>query len=146
MSCEHAETTTLLWLYGEAPDAHAEHVAGCEACQAVLHLHSETAAVTGPVLPALRTGEAALPEPANAPMPAWLAPLGGALAMAATVLLLVPARGLQDDPLLDDTPRIAVIDLASPAVRDAALFDEMDLAFDDLDAELDALASDLDTL
>ena len=41
MSCPHAQTTTILWIYGEADEAHATHVAGCAICQRVLQEHEQ---------------------------------------------------------------------------------------------------------
>ncbi len=37
--CPHAQTTTVAWLYGEAPDEHATHVAACPACAQTLESH-----------------------------------------------------------------------------------------------------------
>ena len=36
MSCPHADTTTIAYGYGEAPDAHAAHVASCPTCASVV--------------------------------------------------------------------------------------------------------------
>lgn len=46
MSCPHAETTTVAWLYGEGSDEHALHAATCPDCQAVVALHEEVAHAT----------------------------------------------------------------------------------------------------
>ena len=39
MSCPEATTTTIAWLYGEADDEHALHVASCPECAAVVEAH-----------------------------------------------------------------------------------------------------------
>ncbi|MFT7518048.1 MAG: hypothetical protein ACI9MC_000172 [Kiritimatiellia bacterium] len=50
MTCHHAETTTIAWLYGEGPKEHVHHVAMCETCQEVARMHSEVMSTIGPVL------------------------------------------------------------------------------------------------
>jgi hypothetical protein len=82
--CEHAETTTLLWLYGEGDDGHAEHVAGCQACTRVVEVHSETIARIGQARLADPVGEL---HPANRPFPAWW------MGMVAAAAVLVLAAG-----------------------------------------------------
>lgn len=42
MTCEHAETTVLLHLFGEAPSWYAGHLARCEECQEALAEHALT--------------------------------------------------------------------------------------------------------
>ena len=110
MSCEYAETTTLLWLYGEADEAHAEHVAGCAECTAVAEMHADTGSMVAPILPVLRRphGEAvasSVPQPANSAR--WLLPfIAGAAASAAVLLGLGGLPGAAHDPVGDTVAQI----------------------------------------
>lgn len=132
MTCEHSETTTLLWLYGEAPEEHASHVAVCAACTAVSALHADV--VGGlPVVP--RVAPAA-PEPAN--QLRWF--VSGTLAVAAAALVVF---GLSRPPTLGDTAvAIAPIAYAEWQAPLSDLSDELDL----LDAELADLDAELANL
>ena len=84
MSCPHASTTTVAFLYGEAPDAHALHVASCAECAAVLDDHEAVAVVLGPTLSAVRPRTRAARR-----FPLAAVGAGVLLAMAATALLAV---------------------------------------------------------
>jgi hypothetical protein len=53
MTCPHRETTTVQWLYGEAPDEHVHHVAGCVECQEVADRFERVEAAVAGVRPAL---------------------------------------------------------------------------------------------
>lgn len=83
MSCPHETTTTVAFLYGEAPDAHALHVAGCAPCTAVVAEHEQVANVLGPALSALRAP--GMPRASRSRAP-WIT--GAVLALAAAVLVL----------------------------------------------------------
>ncbi len=118
--CEHAETTVLLHLFGEAPPGYADHLAGCGDCQQSLAEHAATVDAVAPAFedlgpPTRRRG--------------WV--LGGlGLALAAGVLLSVglpgaPPPSVDTGLALASTP----IDLTDP-----------------FDAELDLLAGELDLL
>ena len=51
MTCPHAETTTIAWLYGDAHDSHALHVASCRDCSDVLDVHERVGRTTSRVAP-----------------------------------------------------------------------------------------------
>jgi hypothetical protein len=127
MTCPHAQTTTVLWCHGEAPDAHAEHVAGCAECQAVLDDHELVSRVVAPLAPALS---------APAPRRSWR-PWGAAAAVAALVLgwLLLPAGSPGPTPM---EPAAPVPVALAPVLDD----DDVDHRLDTLSLELDVLADD----
>ena len=120
MSCPHAQTTTLSWLYGDGPEEHLHHVAACAHCQTVAAEHADA------------LGQ--LVEPAAAPRRrGWAAPLllGGSLLAAAAALLFVA----NPPPQLDGA--VALQDSGVP-VRHAmaSLKDDLDRDPDSLDAQL----------
>lgn len=139
MTCEHAETTTLLWLYGEADEAHAAHVAGCAECTAVADLHVDVMARVLPVAPAI-AAEASTPASGRRRWPAWVA---GGLALAAAALLV--ARLVTPTPITQSDTAVAAL-TPTPALEPAVsvlLDDAFDAELDALDDDLDALALDL---
>jgi hypothetical protein len=79
MSCPHAESTAILYLFGEAPADYAAHLEGCEICQNTILAHQETLAVVTPHIPAQ-----ARRRPVRV-----LAPIAAIIAIAAAVLLTV---------------------------------------------------------
>lgn len=102
MSCPHATTTTLLWLYGEADESHAEHVAGCAVCRAVVAEHADVMSAMAEVshLDLRPSNEAStLPRPAHRPM--WHLALGAVVggAMAAAVALTVRPAPTEQPPV-----------------------------------------------
>jgi len=132
MSCPHATTTTLLWLYGEGDEDHLDHVAECAECQLVVAEHAEVASALGPVLPALAT-----PPPVPTGRTWWLAPIG-VVALAAATLLAVRA-------LPPPVPSTADTDVAVVAPS-AVLDDDLDEALEGLERDLSLLEQDLLTL
>jgi hypothetical protein len=76
--------TTLLWLFGEGPEDHIDHVVACAHCQQTVRVHEETLGAMA---------EAGAPEPhvaeptARTPMRLILA---GTLLAAAALLMLHP--------------------------------------------------------
>ncbi|MBW1877041.1 MAG: hypothetical protein JRI25_00870 [Deltaproteobacteria bacterium] len=147
MSCEHAKSTTLLWLYGEGDEAHLHHVAACAECQAVVAEHEAVAGLVGPIAADLAVSEAmpADPIPANRVPWRWMAV---AAAVAASILVmghLAPAPGGLDRT--GDTA-VAVLEapLASPMAVDGLFTAALDADLDALDADLDWMAADLETL
>ena len=74
--CEHAESTVLLYLFGEAPRAYTAHLDACADCQTALTEHADTVAWVSPAL--------APPAEVTAPRGWWLAP---ALTLAAGLAL-----------------------------------------------------------
>lgn len=102
MTCRHAETTTIAWLYGEADEAHAAHVAGCAACAEIADLHVDVLSAVAPALPALASPPPARRSVVRSPW-AWLA----AAALLLTPLLLpepappLPPPGDREPELLD---------------------------------------------
>jgi hypothetical protein len=81
MNCPHAETTAILAVFGEAPLDFADHLSGCDACQAVVDEHRRTVAVISPVL------QTSAPRRSSARR--W--PIVALMAAAATLLVLRPA-------------------------------------------------------
>ena len=136
MSCQHAKTTTLLWLYGEGPEDHVSHIAECEECQAVTEEHSDLMVTIGPVIPALRRAE---------PMRRrrwWVA--AGLVALAAAAALML--RFAMVAPTL--SPEVVAANDTDGEVEmfleaDLVFVDPLDLWLDDLDADLDAFSQDL---
>ncbi len=134
MSCPHATTTTLLWLYGESEESHAEHVAGCAVCQAVAAEHADVMSAMAGLSHldlsdevAARTG----PRPVNRTRSArWV--VGVTLAAAVGLWLL---RTPEPEPA--DVP----IDLAVFAALED---DPLEERFDDLAQELGDLAANVE--
>jgi hypothetical protein len=131
MSCQHTQTTTLLWLYGEGPQDHAAHVAGCASCQAVVRDHEQVASALGPALASV----SAPPRSSGRRRPPWAAGavVAGLVALAAGLLLW--ARPPEATP-----PAPVRVVVTSPSS------DPLDMALDDLDLELERLSLDLETL
>ncbi|TNE86181.1 MAG: hypothetical protein EP330_23130 [Deltaproteobacteria bacterium] len=131
MSCEHAETTTLLWLYGEGPEDHAAHVAECAECTEVSALHADVVAVLPEV-------EAVPVRPANGS--AWY--LGGGLALAAAAVLVALVGGRPAEPTLDTAVALAPATTFEWQAPLSDLTDELDA----LDAEFADLSDELANL
>ncbi len=117
--CEHAETTVLLHLFGEAPPGYAEHLAGCFECQQSLAEHADTVDSVTPAFEAPRNRRRG-----------WLV-AGLGMALAASVLLSL--GGPMPAPPAADTG----LAMAGPPPIDLS---------DPLDTELDVLAGELDLL
>lgn len=124
MSCPHAETTTVLWCYGEADEAHAAHVGACADCQAVVADHETVQAVVLPIAPALATA------PPRRRLPAVVF---AGLALAAAVLIGIGLGGPDRPPQAEPVAAVAPASLVDDAV---------DLQLDALALELDALTAD----
>jgi hypothetical protein len=146
MTCEHSETTTVAWLYGEAPEEHLHHVVGCAACQSVVEEHEAVGAALAEVLPALRSR----PVLRSAPAPearvqrpsfrgAWLL---GALAVAAGALFAL--RFALPPPPAGEEPRRTSPEVAQVAT--GSFRDDVDRDLEVLEADLDAFADDLESL
>ncbi len=144
MSCEHAESTTLLWVYGEAPEAHDSHMAACAECQAVVDGLERVQHALQPIAPTLRLADA--PQaPAQVNNGFRSARWGVVLALAASVLFAV-GQLFAIPPTVDapvDTD-LAALDVAPPLGD--ALYGDLDAGLEDLDVDLDSLAWDLNTL
>lgn len=130
MSCIHAETTTLLWLYGEADEAHASHVAECDECGLIAAMHADVA-VASQDLSAPDPTE--LPAPANGASWTWISAIAVAAAVSFALLSGTPTTPV------DTGTRLASIPIEVP-------LDDLALEFDVLDAELDDLSSDFANL
>lgn len=123
MSCPHAETTTLLWLYGEGDDDHALHVAGCADCQAVAELHTDVISAVAPALPVLAPPVAERPDRRVV----W---------GAATLFALAAAALLMVRPALD-------VPAEAPGAELVAEIRAGFLPTDDVDLRLQGLTDDL---
>ncbi|MEM6930376.1 MAG: hypothetical protein AAF602_25790 [Myxococcota bacterium] len=133
MSCPHATTTTLLWLYGEGDDAHADHVASCAECQAVAADHADVMSAMSGV--SHLDLESASPRPANRGL--WVG-FGMGAALAAAIALVV----LHSGPA---TPEVASDELPVDLSVFAALEDDpLDEQFDVLSQELGDLAANVE--
>jgi hypothetical protein len=144
MSCPHATTTTIAWLYGEADEGHALHVAGCPECAAVAEAHEVVLAQVMPVMPrALPASVVGAAPRRRRSSRVWLM---GVLAVAAAVLLVVgvvaPPSSTPAPETVTDPGPVAALDMEPASLWSSEL--EADLL--DLDASLDALADELGTL
>ncbi len=161
-ACEQTERT-LLWVYGELPDAedaaHLAHVGRCASCQAVVAEHE----AVGALLAGAASADAIAADPVEAPVQtsrSWGVP---ALALAAAALLTVcgavwmasgpavpPPEPVATVPELRDVARPAepVADLSEPRMGSYGTYagdlDALDADLDALDADLDALLFDLE--
>jgi hypothetical protein len=123
MTCPHAESTTLLWIYGEGPEDHTDHVAQCADCQSVLDTHETVAfhmseTPMGRALSVTKVPET--PEPANSGWGSVLFGLGGiGLAVAALALawIGIPNLGGISDGLEDFANHVTVPDETTPDDR-----------------------------
>lgn len=125
--CPHSTSTTLLWLYGEADEAHAAHVASCLACAVVAQEHEGVLGALGPTVAALRVP----PPPRRRP---WWG-IAAATALIAAVVVALTLRPADPAPAEDPT---APIGLLAP--------DELDLRIDAVQGELAELSLDLGPL
>lgn len=134
MACEHTQTTTLLWLYGEADDTHLEHIQGCAECQGVVADHADVAAALGPALPAVAT----------VPRRSWRrgAWVAGAVLLVAAAWLLVVRAPAPGDPVVASDGDAVLMAADGPL----APYDPFDSELDALDRELDRLSDDLEML
>lgn len=151
--CEHAETTTLLWLYGEADDSHAAHVASCQECSEIARMHADVVPIAAPVLRQADSASAQTlaPEPAarRGPSPLW--GLAG-LAVAAALLIGLGLTwiGVAEEP----SPAPVALTAAAPEpsqvarllLDDATSSEADDDLFDDLLDDLDWLEQSLASL
>lgn len=129
MSCPHAQSTTVAWLYGEGPEAHGAHVASCADCTDVLVEHESVLAAVAPVARQLSA------EPPRAParrsVLGWSAALG--LLAAAALLFVLPRQAPTDAPEA----------VAVALDTDAVARHSPDLLTDALDSDLDALGAEV---
>jgi hypothetical protein len=132
MSCEHAETTVLLYLFGEAPPEYADHLDGCEACQSALLEHADTVALVGPAL--CPPAELPAPPPA-ARWEIWGTAIGAGLALAAGLAMTF-------SPAPPPPPAPTPVARAAP---DLSWDDPMAGELHQLDAQINALATSMET-
>jgi len=121
MSCEHAQTTTVAWLYDEAPDEHIDHIAHCKICANVVALHEEVLALT--------YSQRQVPKRRGTRGPFILT----AFALAAAALLVLKPNSIPVEP----TDTYDAIEVFAE--------DELDQAFDELELELSTLEDDFST-
>ncbi|TVQ90286.1 MAG: hypothetical protein EA397_13085 [Deltaproteobacteria bacterium] len=152
--CHHAETTTLLWLYGEIDDQHAAHVASCPDCSEVARLHADVLSLAAPSLRETPEPLAGRPlvEVSKGGEGVSLGWTLGALAVAATVLLAIGVVWMgsvesPSEPAVVRAPHPSASEVARLLVEDArdleaASFDDLE----DLSDNLEELSDDLDWL
>lgn len=145
MSCEHATTTVLLHLYGEAPPWYAGHLARCAECQEALAEHAVTVGLVQGVFQddqvltleqeATPTGTVELPTRPRRVRPAilWVA-AAAAMVFIAFGVTMIP--DLANEPVTTETPMVEVVPWEDP------IAEELDL----LASEFDDLARDLEDL
>lgn len=125
MGCTHEEAT-LAWLYGEGEEGALAHVAGCEACQALVEAHEA-------VLAAVYVAQ---PRKARV-----MRPRVGRWAVG----LLLAAVALLGVGLWLGGPR-EVVPASEPLLAELAPRGELDARLDDLDDAMDDLFDDLEEL
>jgi len=127
MGCEHASTTVLLHLFGEAPEGYSEHLARCEECQEALAEHAVTVgAVEGVFLRGKVGGSpAALPLQRRRWL-RWMVAAAAAVALAWGMTLMSDEGG--------------------EAVPVAAADAEADAWVDPIERELDLITEEFDSL
>ncbi len=147
MNCPQSEST-LLWLYGDVPDAPTDHLAQCAECQQLVAEHEAVVSALGPALGALSEPGGVAPVAANLRWRAVRAVATVAVGIAAVGLWTM--RAPSPDP--PEGARVAV-EAGPAAVVDTAVAqvgvridDGVDLRLDDLEWEVDALTLDLETL
>ena len=168
MKCPHAETTTLLWIYGEGPEGHEAHVANCAICQEVLKTHETVQFHLSEMEPSV--GEhpivqvPVVPEPANQGWAGIAVGVSGlALAVAAVFVAWIGFSGIKvpvgeaeqsmivqvtdEEPMDED---ISVTNQTSEKevvqVANAKAYWDFDGFGDDWDEVFDALEEDLEIL
>ena len=142
MSCPHAETTTLRWLYDASEPEHGAHVAACADCSAVVAIHEEVAWAVSPVAPVLARDGAVKTSGTPAHRPLRLALATAAVALAAAALLtLGPVQ--PDEPVDTD---LALVDVTRTELLDSPLYGDVDRDLDAIDLELMDLSFEMNTL
>lgn len=158
MTCEHAATTVLLYLFGEAPDGYEEHLAACDECQESLSRHAATVRAVDPVLgpggaadvsaPSLEPRRIVPTPPATArqvdaqihrtrTLP-WLV-----AAAAAATLALAVARWPAQPGMVEDQD--AAADAVTPGrIEPEPWTDPIELELDDIAGEFDSLIRDME--
>jgi len=157
MTCPHAESTTLLWAYGEGPESHTEHVASCGACQAILETHETVqfhlSVAQGGALSSTIVDEPEIPAPANSSWMAVLFGVGGiGLAVAAVLLAWVGVPFLEpfNESLVEVATKSGSPETAHLQAKVYWDFDGFDDSWDDsfdvIEEEIALLEEELSTL
>jgi hypothetical protein len=153
MSCPHAETTTLLWIYGEGDESHALHVSMCAECQGVLETHERVQGAlrettnTPTSLPIMDVPK--VPASANnMKFGTWLGVSGLVVAAAAVLLAWLGTPNIGGLEQVDDVmePGTEVAMAQTKVYWDFDGFDEWEDPFEGLEEELASLEEDLSTL
>jgi len=143
MSCREAETKTLLWVYGEGPENHDHHVAGCPDCQQVVAEHESVAGDIAPILPVIRRpDDEEVPEPANH-NGGWVrwAAVG---AIAAAVVFFFQMNAPVTPEIAAEQPEVAEAIVAGVILP--PIYADIDQDIDELDLLVDSLAADASIL
>ena len=144
MTCKHAQTTTLLWLYGEYDGDHLHHVVDCPECTQVMAEHTEVLGAIADTAPALRQQSKAptTRPPHVAPKPSrWRRPLLVGVPLAAAALLFAATRS--STALAPETTPTPAPILAQHAPERPDL---IDTRLEQLEDELLSLSLDLEVL
>lgn len=134
MSCRHAQSTTLTWLWGEHDGDHAVHVAGCETCQAVVAMHTDVVCAVAPQVEEIEERAASTTVDMRSRML-----IAAALAAAVVLVFMSPRNAALQSPSEAPVQTMAAHDVALPE-------DDLDQWFTELDRDIDALAVDLSAL
>ena len=162
MKCPHAETTTLLWIYGEGPEGHEAHVANCPDCQAVLKAHEtvlfHVAEMEQPLALPVTAPPQEIPEPANRNWMGLMFGVGGlGLAVAAVFVAWIglPSLDLPKNEIVIESVAIEnttpVDEEVEPVeevaqIAQAKVYWDFDGFGDDWDDPFDALEEDFEIL
>jgi hypothetical protein len=145
MSCIHAETTTLLWAYGEGPENHTDHIAMCAACREVIAMHESVGSEVAALLPVLRHPHdetRSAPAVPRANWVRWAAVVG---ALAAGLAFVVGSLGVDEPVEPVSTSVVAELDVETEVVL-TPFYGSLDRELDELDDLVNSLEADASIL
>jgi hypothetical protein len=143
MNCPHAQTTTLLWLYGDGPESHETHLMHCEACQGVCAEHGNVMDAVHSVLPAI--GPASTASVEETPVVKRSMGLWASMLAAAVVLIFIntnPTENVDTAIISHDGLQLSTMALTSEGTS-SSWSDELDFGIEELAADFDNLEMDM---
>jgi hypothetical protein len=145
MSCAHAETTTVLWAYGEGPENHTDHIAVCSECREVIAMHESVGADISALLPLLRRPlDEAVPAPVSQ-RKSWVRWAAAVSALAAGLAFVVGSQRFDDGVEEVASPVVADLDIDTEVVL-TPFYGALDRELDELDDLVDSLEADASIL